>query len=127
MVYKLVARADSSGVLQPVSKASTNKMSQGGRKSAARRIGPDGRAVEEVLITGPDQEVATWAPDGATDLRPLLVPLVVDGAVDSRWVGAYGVQNAVRHHQTARAELPRGARRLSAGDPAIPTVELELD
>ncbi len=54
------------------------------------------------------------------------MPLVVDGAVDSRWVGAYGVQNAARHHLQARAELPRGGRRLSAGDPAIPTVDLVL-
>jgi nicotinate phosphoribosyltransferase len=131
MVYKLVARADSSGVLQPVAKASTSKTSQGGRKAAARRLGPDGRAVEEVVVTGPDQRVASWTPEDGTDedggLRPLLVPLVVDGAVDSRWVGAYGVQNAVQHHRTTRAELPRGARRLSADDAAIPTVVLELD
>jgi nicotinate phosphoribosyltransferase len=126
MVYKLVARADGGGVLQPVAKASPNKPSHGGRKSAARRFGPDGRAVEEVLVTGPDEQVAAWTPNGDEDLRPLHVPLVVDGAVDSRWVGAYGVQNAVRHHRMARAELPRGARRLSVGDPAIPTVELEL-
>lgn len=129
MVYKLVARADSTGVLQPVAKASTHKTSQGGRKSAARRFGPDGRATEEVLVTGPDDVVSAWAPDGGQDeenLRPLLVPLVVDGAVDSRWVGAYGVQNAVRHHRVARSELPRGARRLSADEPALPTVELRL-
>jgi len=129
MVYKLVARADGGGVLQPVAKASSHKTSQGGRKSAARRFGPDGRATEEVLVTGPDDMVSTWAPDGGHDeenLRPLLVPLVVDGAVDSRWIGAYGVQNAVRHHRVARSELPRGARRLSADEPALPTVELQL-
>ncbi|MEN5075544.1 nicotinate phosphoribosyltransferase [Isoptericola cucumis] len=141
MVYKLVARADASGVLQPVAKASAHKRSQGGRKVAARRYGPDGRAVEEVVVSGPDDRVVAWSPedhasadrapdapvDERGDLRPLLVPLVVDGAVDSRWVGGYGVQNAARHHRQARAELPRGARRLSTGDPAIPTVELTLD
>jgi nicotinate phosphoribosyltransferase len=126
MVYKLVARADSQGVLQPVAKASAGKPSQGGRKNAARRIGEDGRATEEVLISGDDDAVATWVPE-QDDLRPLLVPLVVDGAVDSRWVGAYGVQNAARTHRASRAELPRGARRLSAGDPAIPTVQHQLD
>ncbi|GAA1711726.1 nicotinate phosphoribosyltransferase [Isoptericola hypogeus] len=143
MVYKLVARADSSGVLQPVAKASANKHSHGGRKAAARRYDADGRAVEEVVVGGPDDRVVAWAPGQAVDeaagdgvpadpdgergdLRPLLVPLVVDGAVDSRWVGAYGVQNAARHHLQARAELPRGARRLSVGDPAIPTVDLTL-
>jgi nicotinate phosphoribosyltransferase len=121
MVYKLVARADSSGVLQPVAKASTAKTSTGGRKVAARRYDVDGRAVEEVVVTGADLPVQEWEPDDG-DLRPLQVPLVVDGAVDSRWVGSYGVQNAANRHREARAELPRGARRLSAGDPAIPTV-----
>ncbi|MBD5787169.1 nicotinate phosphoribosyltransferase [Cellulosimicrobium terreum] len=130
MVYKLVARTDSSGVLQPVAKASTAKTSTGGLKVAARRFGDDGRAVEEVVVTGHDLAVRDWDPetddvgvDGERgELRPLHVPLVVDGAVDSRWVGSYGVQNAVHRHHEARAELPRGARRLSAGEPAIPTV-----
>jgi nicotinate phosphoribosyltransferase len=131
MVYKLVARADSDGVLQPVAKASTLKTSRGGRKAAARRLDEDGRAVEEVLVTGPDASVLAWDPDGtdgetAGELRQLQVPLVVDGAVDSRWVGAYGVANAVEQHRVSRAELPRGARRLSVGDPAIPTVEVTL-
>ncbi|MFD4992896.1 nicotinate phosphoribosyltransferase [Cellulosimicrobium cellulans] len=121
MVYKLVARADASGVLQPVAKASTAKTSTGGRKVAARRYDVDGRAVEEVVVTGADLAVQEWEPDDG-DLRPIQVPLVVDGAVDSRWVGSYGVQNAAHRHREARAELPRGARRLSAGDPAIPTV-----
>lgn len=125
MVYKLVAREDASGVLKPVAKASANKTTSGGRKAAARRYGDDGRAIEEVLVTGPEVLVSVWTPDGE-DLRPLLVPLVVDGAVDSRWVGAYGVQNAVATHRNSRAELPRGARRLSAGDPALPTMELQL-
>lgn len=125
MVYKLVARADSAGVLQPVAKASTQKTSTGGRKAAARRFGDDGRAVAEVVVSGPDDAVASWEPDDE-DLRSLHVPLVVDGAVDSRWVGAHGVQDAARRHLESRAELPRGARRLSAGDPALPTLALEL-
>ncbi|WP_165350559.1 nicotinate phosphoribosyltransferase [Xylanimicrobium sp. FW10M-9] len=127
MVYKLVARANAEGVLEPVAKASPGKPSRGGRKSAARRLDAEGRAVEEVLVVGDDDEaVASWSP-ASDDLRALHVPLVVDGAVDSRWVGAYGVENAARTHRASRAELPRGARRLSAGDPALPTVELSLD
>ncbi|MCB7136424.1 nicotinate phosphoribosyltransferase [Cellulosimicrobium marinum] len=123
MVYKLVARENSGGVLQPVAKASTAKTSSGGRKVGARRYGDDGRAVEEVVVTGHDLAVRDWDPEAEEgDVRPLLVPLVVDGAVDSRWLGSYGVQNAAQRHLEARAELPRGARRLSAGDPAIPTV-----
>lgn len=126
MVYKLVARADSSGVLQPVAKASANKASVGGRKAAARRYGRDGHAIEEIMVTGPDTAVAEWTPQ-SDDLRPLLAPMVVDGAVDSRWVGPYGVSNAAINHGMVRAELPRSARRLSHGDPAIPTVDLRLD
>src|SRR5690606_12757481 len=132
MVYKLVARTDGAGRMQPVEKASASKSSRGGRKAAARRLDGDGRAIEEVLVTGPDEEVVTWEPDGSEGgdedgrLRRLHVPLVTDGAVDSRWVGAYGVANAATQHRTSRAELPRGARRLSHGDAAVPTVTWQL-
>ncbi len=121
MVYKLVARADSSGVLQPVAKASTAKTSTGGRKCAARRYDADGRAVEEVVVTGADLAVQEWEPDDV-DLRRLQVPRGVGGGGGARGGGAAGVENAAHRHREARAELPRGARRLSAGDPAIPTV-----
>jgi nicotinate phosphoribosyltransferase len=109
-----------------VAKASANKASVGGRKAAARRYGRDGHAIEEIMVTGPDTAVAEWTPQ-SDDLRPLLAPMVVDGAVDSRWVGPYGVSNAAINHGMVRAELPRSARRLSDGDPAIPTVDLRLD
>lgn len=125
MVYKLVAREGRDGRLEPVAKASARKGSSGGRKTAARRLGADNRAVEEVVVTGPDHAVAAWAPtDG--DLRGLHVPLVVAGAVDTRWTGSAGVEHAVERHHASRAELPRGARRLSAGDPALPTTTLTL-
>ncbi|WP_225753986.1 nicotinate phosphoribosyltransferase [Actinotalea sp. Marseille-Q4924] len=126
MVYKLVAREGADGHLAPVAKASARKGSVGGRKCAARRLDDDGRAVEEVVVTGPDDAVATWTPPGA-ELRGLMVPLVAHGAVDTRWTGAAGVQLAVERHRRSRAELPRGARRLSQGDPAIPTVTLRLE
>ncbi|MCL2595662.1 MAG: nicotinate phosphoribosyltransferase [Promicromonosporaceae bacterium] len=125
MVYKLVSRANSSGVLEPVAKFSAGKPSRGGRKGAARRLDSGGRAIEEVLITGDDGAVAAWLP-AFDDLRALHVPLVMDGAVDSRWVGESGVERATRRHADSRAELPRGARRLSAGDPCIPTVQLAI-
>ena len=124
MVYKLVAREGATGVLEPVAKASTLKTSSGGRKVAARRLDTDGRAVEELVVTGDDLALRSWAvPD---DARPLHVPLVTDGAVDTRWTGPSGVQAAARRHAESRAELPRGARRLSAGDPALDTVTLRL-
>ena len=126
MVYKLVARAGDDGVLQPVAKASAAKTSVGGRKSAARRLDAEGRAEAEVLITGPDGAVATWSPEEQT-LRPLHVPLVIGGAIDTRWCGAHGVHTAQERHRTSRAELPRGARRLSADEAAVPTVTVTLE
>ncbi|HWS57275.1 MAG TPA: nicotinate phosphoribosyltransferase, partial [Actinotalea sp.] len=125
MVYKLVAREARDGTLVPVAKASTRKASPGGRRAAARRLGPDGRALEEVLVTGPDEAVSTWSP-AEQGLRPLHVPLVVHGAVDTRWTGSTGVQRAAARHEESRRELPRSARRLSAGEPAVPTVTLAL-
>ena len=125
MVYKLVAREGRDGTLAPVAKISRAKASVGGRKSAARRLGADGRAVEEVLITGSDDDVLGWAPDGPA-LRALHVPLVAHGAVDLRWTGASGVRAAAERHRASRDELPRGARRLSADEAAVPTVTLRL-
>jgi len=125
MVYKLVAREGPDGVLQPVAKASARKPSMAGRKAAARRLDASGRAVEEVVLIGSDHDVATWAPSNG-DLRPLHVPLVEHGAVDTRWTGSAGVSLAAQRHRASRAELPRGARRLSAGDAAIPTVTVTL-
>lgn len=125
MVYKLVAREGRDGHMEPVEKASARKGSAGGRKCAARRLDDDGRAVEEVLVTGPDADVAEWVPP-EPQLRELMVPLVAHGAVDTRFTGSRGVRLAAERHRESRAELPRGARRLSAGEPAIPTTVLRL-
>lgn len=125
MVYKLVAREGRDGTLEPVEKSSVAKHSVGGRKAAARRLGEDGRAVEEVLVAGDDSEVRAWSPEEQA-LRALHVPLVAHGAVDSRWTGAAGVRTAAERHAASRDELPRGARRLSAGEPALPTVVLRV-
>jgi nicotinate phosphoribosyltransferase len=125
MVYKLVAREGRDGSMAPVAKFARDKTSVGGRKAAARRLDRDGRAAEEVLITGADQAVATWTSDDAS-LRPLQVPLVSSGEIDARWTGASGVRIATERHRTSRDELPRGARRLSADEAAVPTVTLRL-
>ena len=121
MVYKLVAREGADGALAAVSKASTAKHSTGGRKTAARRVGDGGRALEEVVVVGGDDGVSTWAP-ADDDLRPLHVPLISEGAVDTRWTGAAGVERAAERHRASRAELPPWALRLSEGEAAIPTV-----
>ncbi|BDZ40857.1 nicotinate phosphoribosyltransferase [Paraoerskovia sediminicola] len=138
MVYKLVAREDASGTLRPVAKASASKSSVGGRKSAARRTDGEGRATAEVVVTGSADAVDAWGrvpdghgehggPDVEGELRALQVPLVVDGSVESRWTGPSGVHLASARHARSRDELPRGARRLSAGEPAIPTELVDLD
>ncbi|WP_448629817.1 nicotinate phosphoribosyltransferase [Cellulomonas soli] len=125
MVYKMVAREGSDGVLAPVAKVSRAKASVGGRKAAARRLGPDGRAVEEVLVTGADEAVRGWR-SAETDLRDLHVDLVEQGRVETRWTGAEAVRTATARHRASRDELPRGARRLSADEAALPTVTMRL-
>ena len=117
MVYKLVAREGASGEMVSVAKTSTLKASVGGRKHGVRRLDSAGRAAEEIVaIDG--------APSG-DDLRDLMVPLVVAGEIDGSAMGPEGVVRAAARHRASRDELPRGARRLSAGDPAIPTRFLE--
>ncbi|GAB2619658.1 nicotinate phosphoribosyltransferase [Pseudactinotalea suaedae] len=122
MVYKLVEREGSDGTMTGVVKASTSKASVAGRKSAARRLDAAGRAVEEVVLAGAD---AAWTPE-EDDLRMLHVPLVRAGQVDQRYLGADGVTLAAERHATSRGELGPSARRLSSGDPALPTTHVRL-
>jgi nicotinate phosphoribosyltransferase len=130
MVYKLVARERGDGIMEPVAKVSQSKSSVGGLKAAARRLGLDGRAVEEVLVTGDEPAVRAWrerqwaSPDPG--LRPLHVPLVTGGVADERWTGPGAVPIAQARHHASRDELPRGARRLSSDEAAVPTVTLTL-
>src|SRR5690625_2318250 len=118
MVYKLVSREGASGEMEPVEKASSAKMSVGGRKNAARLLDASGRAAQELVVAGAG---ADWRPQGE-DLRALQVPLVLDGVVERDYIGAEGVRSAAQRHTTSRAELSPSARRLSAGDPAVETV-----
>ncbi|WP_263730115.1 nicotinate phosphoribosyltransferase [Cellulomonas sp. SG140] len=131
MVYKMVSRERADGSMEAVAKVSRSKASVGGRKAAARRLGPDGRAVEEVLVSGPPDRVLAWqdaqrrSPEPT--LRPLHVPLITGGVADERWTGAAGVRLAQARHKASRDELPRGARRLSADEAAVPTVTVRLE
>lgn len=109
LVYKLVAREDTSGRLLPVAKRSVGKPSKGGRKWAYRRTAV-GTATAEIVKTTPM--------DPAGQDRPLLVELVRDGQVIRREpLGA-----AREWHRTTLDELPQIANSLSPGDPAIPTI-----
>ncbi len=122
MVYKLVAHTDDDGAWVPVAKTSTSKVSIGGRKDAVRRIGADGLAALEVVLVGdgPDGEPET-APGQATE-RELLVPLVTNGTIDERFLGASGTERARAHHASVMRELPAQAFRLGRGEAVIPTI-----
>ncbi|ALV50431.1 nicotinate phosphoribosyltransferase [Streptomyces althioticus] len=118
MVYKLVARAESTeprAPLVPVAKRSTGgKTSIGGRKWAARRRDADGVAEAEVIGTG---EVPPELAD-----RQLLVPLVRGGEVVAR-----EPLDVVRdRHAAVRAGLPLSATQLSRGEPVLPTEYVHL-
>jgi nicotinate phosphoribosyltransferase len=116
MVYKLVAREDSSGTLVSVAKRSKDKASVGGRKFALRRRTLAGIAEAEVIGIGE-------APPNDGDDRPLLVPLLSRGVVvDSK---VLDLEAARARHEASRAELPPAAHRLQRGEPAIPTVYLD--
>ena len=112
-VYKLVARADGDDPDAPlvsVAKKSTDKISVGGRKYALRRLDQNGVAEAEVIGVGRPSP-----PDH--DDRELLVPLVVDGEVAE----PEPLEVARERHVRALAELPDEARRMSPGEPVIPT------
>jgi nicotinate phosphoribosyltransferase len=111
MVYKLVARADSSGELVGVAKRSKDKASVAGRKYALRRRSSRGVAEAEVVGLG-------TPPLDDGDDRELLVPLMEGGRV----VSTATLEDARARHHDSRAELPAAALRLQRGEPAIPTL-----
>ncbi|MCW4386570.1 nicotinate phosphoribosyltransferase [Salinibacterium sp. SYSU T00001] len=111
MVYKLVARQDAAGEWISVAKRSALKGTVGGRKFPVRQL-VDGVATAEVIHVGHAEH----------DGRELLVPLVVDGAVERQHLGAEGTRAAREHRAAAVAELPPEAARLSRGEPVLPTV-----
>jgi len=114
MVYKLVEHQDASGNWVAVSKRSPEKQNPAGRKVAHRRL-VDGIATEEVVDLGPK--------DSTVDAgRSLIHALITGGVMHDDYRGATGVARARDHHAIALAELPAAGRRLSPGDPAIPTV-----
>ncbi len=112
-VYKLVARAvsgDPDATLLTVAKKSVDKTSMGGRKWALRRLDSAGIAEAEVLGIGEP-------PGDDGDDRALLRELVREGAI----VGREPLEAARSRHDAAMAELPPESRKLSRGEPAIPT------
>jgi nicotinate phosphoribosyltransferase len=110
MVYKLVARTGDDGLMVPVEKESKDKRSAGGRKSAWRQVRSGVAQAEVIRVDG--------ASSGVSGERELLIPLIRDGEV----VGREPLTAARKRHAVTRNELPATARKLSRGEPAIPTV-----
>jgi len=125
MVYKLVARQDSSGSWVSVAKAAAEKGSKGGRKAAFRTL-RDGVATAETVIVSDGFEPLGTA-DDYPDSRPLQVMLVDGGEIDSSYEGAVGTASAREHHLRVREELPVRALALSKSDPAIPTTFVDQE
>src|SRR5699024_9782797 len=110
LVYKMVARENAGGHMEPVAKVSADKKSIGGRKSAARQLSDAGVATAELLGTG-----QALPHDGHH--RHLLHPLVEAG----QRVHHESLQQARQRLRSAVAELPADAIKLSRGEPVIPT------
>jgi len=122
MVYKLVARTDSDGEWVSVAKKSADKASVGGRKSVRRLFGPDGKARAELLFLGDGPAGESEGEQfGENNAREVLVPLVIDGEIQSEHTGHDGIAAARERHRAVVAELPHVAMSLTRGDPALPT------
>lgn len=119
MVYKLVAHEDADGAWVSVAKKSAEKASVGGRKSVRRALSPRGVATNELILLGDGPGGTTEGADA--DGRLVLVPLVVDGAIQQEYTGHDGIAAARERHLASVAELPPIAMSLTRGDPAIPT------
>lgn len=125
LVYKLVAREDATGRMEEVAKESTSKASLGGRKVAGR-VMVNGRAAEELVVAGTDDDAALAELERA-GARPLQVPLIRGGEIVGEHRGPAAVAAAQERHLASRAELPYAAWRLSDGEPVIPTRHLDID
>ncbi|SDP84949.1 nicotinate phosphoribosyltransferase [Actinopolyspora xinjiangensis] len=111
MVYKL-AEVDG----RPVVKRSSHKESRGGSKNALRRHKPTGTALEEVVHrNGPGIEPPKAGPHDRFMQRPLLR----NGERVENLPALEDNRQRLRH---ALVSLPWEGLKLSAGEPAIPTV-----
>jgi len=113
LVYKLVARKDSSDNWVSVQKSSTGKTNAGGIKTATRQMS-GGKATAEEIVVGAENSPASG--------RPLIVNHIVAGESVNTLSAKEVVAAARDHHRMAMADLPADSKRLGAGDPVIPTI-----
>lgn len=113
LVYKLVARSESSDRSSPmvgVAKRSAGKPTHKGRKWALRRLDERDLATGEVIST-------RSVPEGDANDRPLLEQFVKAGEV----IWTEPLSAARERHARSLAELPPTALKLSRGEPALHT------
>jgi nicotinate phosphoribosyltransferase len=110
MVYKLVEVEG-----RPVAKRSSHKESRAGRKAALRRHKPTGTALEEVVYV-----VGAPVEEGPHD-RQLHVPLMRGGEP----VDLPTLDDSRQRVREGLVSLPWEGLKLSQGEPAIPTVNVE--
>ncbi|MDD9204991.1 nicotinate phosphoribosyltransferase, partial [Georgenia sp. 10Sc9-8] len=91
-----------------------------------RVLDGDGRAAEELVVSGNDLGRAEQHLRRA-GARPLVLPLVRGGEVLGEHCGTDALAAAAHRHRRSREELPYDAWRLSEGDPALPTRHVDLD
>jgi len=122
-VYKLVSHQSKNGDWINVAKTSAQKSNLAGRKNSFRRHDSDGVATAEVVHAQSAEELSQpHAKESGANERDLLVQLMTDGVADSQFVGELGTSNARNHHAASMAALPSQARRLTRGEPGIPTL-----
>lgn len=106
-VYKLVSHQSQGGWVS-VEKLSENKTSKGGKKTASRVI--ENTVACSEMVGAPSQG------------RPLQVELMDKGLPVDVMSAHERVIAAREHHKAVMRELPEAGRRLSQGDPVIPTI-----
>lgn len=106
-VYKLVAHGAGEDWVS-VEKHSENKATKGGKKVATRAIKA---GIAQAELVGTRQEG-----------RELQQPIMDSGKPTKQLTPSEWMQAARKHHARVIAELPESGRRLSQGEPVIPTV-----
>ena len=106
-VYKLVSHQTNNEWVS-VEKRSENKGSKGGKKWATREL-KSGVATSEQV-------------GNPTSGRALQVAIMSDGHATQNLSAKERVSQARDHHQAVMGELPEVGRRLSQGEPVIPTI-----
>ncbi|MFD0704432.1 nicotinate phosphoribosyltransferase [Alloscardovia venturai] len=125
MVYKLVEREGSDGLMHPVAKKSFGKSTDGWRKRALRAY-EYGLAQGELVLAGPEDVVNSWDEDTYGDTKDLSIVAIDHGSIDESLTTREALFAARDYHKRTLNELPVNALSLLDGEPAIPTEVITL-